>query len=310
MKEVLDLPHRPVLLDGGMGRELKFRGISLSETIWSANALIEAPDVVRQIHLDYIMAGADIITINNYGLIRRDLAKAGLEHRFVELNARACALAHEALDSSERQIFIAGSLPPLRGSYRPDLVAPHEEIVSCYQEHAELLGPDVDLLLCETMSSVAEGKAAAEAACKTGKPVWVSWTLLDDHSGKMRSGERISEGVSALADLPVSGFLVNCCAPESVTAAIPELAKMTDQRIGGYANAFQPISQNWRLDGDKVSDGLLSLRTDLDPEGYAGHVARWLKAGATVVGGCCGTRPGHIRRIRELFFDAEGSQSA
>lgn len=295
----LHLPDKPVLLDGAMGRELLFRGIPVPETIWSANALLVAPDIVCQIHRDYISAGADIITTNTYGLIRRDLAKAGLENRFAELNALACSLAGDARDAADHPVLIAGSLPPLRGSFRPDRVSSLGEIEPCYQEHAELLAPHVDLLLCETMSTVAEGKAAALAACKTGKPVWVSWTLHDDHSGRLRSGESVSEGVSALSDLPVTGFLVNCCAPESVTAAIPQLKAITNQRIGGYANTFQPIPKDWLLDGNKASDGLLPLRTDIDTTSYTDHVAQWLKDGATVVGGCCGTRPAHIMKIRE-----------
>lgn len=299
----LDLPERPVLLDGGMGRELQFRGVALSETIWSAQGLVAAPDVVRQIHADYIAAGADIITTNTYGIIRDDLARIGMADRFTELNELACRLARDAADAARRPVWVAGSLPPLRGSFRPDLVGPHEEIVLCYREQARLLAPHVDLLLCETMSSGAEARAAAEVACDTGRPVWVSWTLHEDESGRLRSGESIAQAASLLADLPVSGFLVNCCSPASVTRAVPLLtaATATQRRIGGYANTFHPIPADWRLDGDKTTDGLISLRDDLDPDAYAAHAIRWLAAGATVIGGCCGTRPAHIRRLRSLL---------
>jgi S-methylmethionine-dependent homocysteine/selenocysteine methylase len=300
---LLDLPDRPVLLDGGMGRELQFRGVALSERIWSAQGLITAPDVVRQIHTDYIEAGADIITTNTYGLIRDDLARVGMADRFAELNRLACRLARDAVDETWRSVWIAGSLPPLRGSFRPDLVGPHAKILPCYREQARLLAPHVDLFLCETMSSGAEAQAAAEAACETGKPVWVSWSLHEDESGRLRSDETINEAASLLADLPVCGLLVNCCSPKSVTRAIPLLsaATTTAQRIGGYANTFHPIPADWRLDGDKATDGLLSLRNDLGPDAYADHAAQWLAAGATVIGGCCGTRPAHIRKLRSLL---------
>jgi S-methylmethionine-dependent homocysteine/selenocysteine methylase len=153
------------------------------------------------------------------------------------------------------------------------------------------------------MSSGTEARAAAEAACETGKPVWVSWTLHEEASSCLRSGETISEAASLLADLPVSGLLVNCCSPKSVTRAIPLLAAATTtaQRIGGYANTFHPIPTDWRLDGDKNTDGLLSLRNDLDPDAYADHAIQWLAAGATVIGGCCGTRPAHIQKLRGLL---------
>lgn len=297
----LDFPDRPILLDGGMGRELRFRGIETPDTIWSAHGLLVAPEVVRQIHLDYISAGADVITTNTYGIVRSGLAKVGIEDRFAELNTFACALAREARETTGRPVLIAGSLPPLRGSYRPDLVGPFEEIEPLYREQAELLAPHVDLLLCETMSSAAEGRAAAWAACQTGKPVWVSWTLHEDRSGRLRSGETIAEAAAALKDLPIVGFLANCCAPESITAAMPQLVATGARYVGGYANTFQPVSEDWTIDGDKESDGTLGLRPDLDPESYAEHVADWLRAGATVVGGCCGTRPAHIARVRELL---------
>jgi S-methylmethionine-dependent homocysteine/selenocysteine methylase len=284
-----------------MGRELRFRGVEILDTIWSANGLLVAPEVVRQIHLDFIAAGADIITTNTYGIIRANLAKEGLEDRFVELNRLACRLAEETRKSAEGSVMIAGSLPPLRGSYRPDLVGEFNEIEPLYREQAELLAPHVDLLLCETMSSAVEAKAAAHAACKTEIPVWVAWTLHEDHSGKLRSGETIAEAVADLSDLPVTGFLVNCCAPESITKAIPQLAKTGVKYIGGYANTFQPIPEDWTIDGKKETDGSLDLRSDLDPESYAGHVADWLSAGATVVGGCCGTRPAHIARLCKLL---------
>ncbi len=297
----LNLPDRPILMDGGMGRELRFRGVEISETIWSAGALITDPGVVRRIHLDYITAGAEIIIANTYGIIREDLAKAGLEERFEELNDLACTLAREARDASGRSVLIAGSLPPLRGSYRPDLVGPREEIEPLYQEQAELLAPHVDLLICETMSSVAEGRAAARAAGRAGKPVWVAWTLHEDRSGRLRSGETITEAIASMADLAVEGCLVNCCAPESITRVMPRLAESGARWVGGYANSFEPVPEDWTLDGESESDGLLALREDLDPENYARHCADWLRAGATVIGGCCGIRPAHIAKMRELI---------
>ncbi len=297
----LKLPQRTIILDGGMGRELRFRGIDVMTSIWSAKALIDAPQVVREVHSDFITAGADIITINSYGIIKSNLAWAGIEDRFKELNRLACDLAKEARDASGRAVLIAGSLPPLAGSFRPDRVGKFEEIEPLYREQAEVLAPYVDLLLCETMSSADEGRAAAAAATQTGKPVWVCWTLHEDRSGKLRSGEDIVDAARALTNLPVSGVLANCCAPESITKAMPQLAQIGMKYVGGYANTFQPIPVDWALEGQKKTDSSLGLREDLDPESYAAHACDWLKAGATVVGGCCGTRPAHIAKIKELI---------
>lgn len=290
-----------LLLDGGLGRELRFRGVELSETIWSAIALLEAPEILQQIHFDYIKAGADIITTNTYGVIRTDLAREGIEHRFAELNLLACKLADQARRQAGSNALIAGSLPPLRGSFRADLVGPFEEIEPLYREQAQILAPHVDLLICETMSSARESRAAAQAACSTGKPVWVSWTLDEDHSGRLRSGETVKEAVKALEDLPISGLLANCCAPESISSFLSQTKVSEVKYRGGYANTFNPIPKNWTLGGEQETDGLLPLRQDLSPESYVTHVARWLELGANVIGGCCGTRPAHTAKMRSYI---------
>ncbi|MFQ5786259.1 MAG: homocysteine S-methyltransferase family protein [Alphaproteobacteria bacterium] len=297
----IDLPDRTVLLDGGMGRELRRRGVPIPGTIWSANALLVAPEVVRAVHDDFIAAGADVIIVNTYGVIRAELAREGVEERFEELNILACEIAREARDAADREVLIAGSLPPLRGSYRPDRVGEFDEIEPLYREQAAILAPHVDLIICETMSSAVEARAAATGVCATGKPVWVSWTLHEDRSGRLRSGETVAEAAAAIAHLPVSAFLANCCAPESITAAMPALAALGRGPAGGYANTFRPVPEDWTLDGDKPSDGISPLRDDLDPEAYAGHALAWLDAGARLIGGCCGTGPEHIARLKALI---------
>ena len=130
--------------------------------------------------------------------------------------------------------------------------------------------------------------------------MWVSFTLHEDRSGRLRSGETVAQAVTALAGLPISGFLANCCAPEAITAALPALKATGAPYIGGYANTFTPVPETWTLDGSEPSDGFIDLRTDLDPAAYAAHVAAWWEAGATVVGGCCGTRPAHIAQIARM----------
>jgi S-methylmethionine-dependent homocysteine/selenocysteine methylase len=297
----LNLPDRVILLDGSMGRELRLRGVEIPETIWSANALLTAPQEVVNVHLDNITAGADVITTNTYGVIHSDLAKVGLEDRFEELNEQACALAIEARQRSGREeVLIAGAMPPLRGSYRADRVGEYEEILPLYQEQAAILARHVDLILCETMSSALEAKAAATAACATGRPVWVAWTLHDKTLGALRSEETIEEAFAAIADLPVCGHLANCCLPESIESVMSTLAQMPGAYCGGYANTFMPIPQEWTLGGEGESGGLLAVRDDLNAEVYANLAARWLPLGANVLGGCCGTSPEYIAHLKTV----------
>jgi S-methylmethionine-dependent homocysteine/selenocysteine methylase len=279
-----------------MGRELWYRGVDVPKSIWSAQALIDAPDVVRDIHRDYILAGAGIITTNTYGVVRESFAAIGIEDRFAELTVLACTLAVEARDAVKPSVAIAGSLPPLQESYRPDLVGAIDDLLPLYSEQVTLMAPHVDFFLCETMSSADESLAAATAASESGKPVWVSWTLDDHHPGHLKSGESIAAAAARLSHLPIDGILANCCMPETITASMPALLATGARYVGGYANTFETPPPDWTLE----SEGLLGLRTDLDPEPYVGFVREWLDAGANVVGGCCGTRPAHIARIAEI----------
>ena len=307
---------RPLLLDGGTGRELLKRGVPILTEIWSATALYLAPQIVREVHDDFIAAGADIITTNTYGIARERVAREGIAERYAELNQSAGRIAAEARDAARRPVAVAGSLPPLAGSYRPDKVGAFETLVPLYREQASILEPYVDLYMCETMSSAVEGLAAATAAVQFGKPVWVAWTLHEDRSGRLRSGETVAEAVAAIAHLPVAGFLANCCAPESITAAMPDLvAAGKGKRVGGYANTFLPVSTDWgayskgkhdATDWKAYAAAALPLRDDLPPDVFAGHAKAWHSCGANVIGGCCGAGPAHIAAMRS-FLDGKSA---
>jgi S-methylmethionine-dependent homocysteine/selenocysteine methylase len=307
---------RPLLLDGGTGRELLKRGVPILTEIWSATALDLAPGIVREVHDDFIAAGADIITTNTYGISRERMAREGIEARTVELTQIAGRIAAEARDSASRPVAVAGSLPPYSGSYRPDKVGSFDYLMPLYREQAAALEPYVDLYICETMSCAAEGLAAATAAVAFGKPVWVSWTLHEDRSGRLRSGETVAEAVAAIAHLPVAGLLANCCSPESITAAMPDLvAAGRGKRVGGYANTFLPVSTDWgayskgkhdATDWKSYAAQALPLRDDLPPAAFAGHAGRWHQCGANVIGGCCGAGPEHIARLRSMLDAAPG----
>lgn len=291
------------LLDGGMGQELLRRGMpERDHSLWSANALLEDPDLVQSVHEDYLRAGADILTTNTYATPRERLEKAGLGDQVDTLNRRAGTLAERAREVVGRDALIAGSLPPIRGSYRPDRVGTFEEIEPQYREQAQLLAPHVDLFLCETMSTSGEARAAVTGAASTGLPVLVSYTIPDEQpengtSPRLRSGEILDDAVEALTDLPVEGLLLNCSFPESITAAIPSLRRLTERPVGAYANAFSGIPEDW----DEHADAMPEQREDLDPEAYARHVRQWLDDGAQIVGGCCEVGPEHIEHLNTML---------
>lgn len=288
-----------ILLDGGMGRELQRRRLIEVKTVWSATALIEHPSTVRDIHQSFIEAGADVITTSNYGVVPKLLAMENMAHRFEELTRTALDLAIEARRRTGRTVRIAGSLPPLDTSYRPELVGPAREIEPVYRHLAAQLAEGADLLLCETMSSAGEARAAALGALSTGKPVWVSWTLDEAANGRLRSGETLAEAFGALNGLPVEAYLFNCCSPEAIDCALAPLRRLTDRPIGAYANAFTPLPAGYVMGQGLGEGGESPLRDDLDVGRYVEIALGWRSAGATVIGGCCGIGPDHIAALRQ-----------
>jgi S-methylmethionine-dependent homocysteine/selenocysteine methylase len=295
---VVKLPEGPVLMDGGMGQELIRRGQPEGPN-WSAQALIGTPDMVREVHEDYIRAGARIIVTNTYAVVRRRFSESEVPDRFAALNRLACEMARQARDNADPSVLIAGSLPPIYGSYRPDLVPDVSTIEPLYREQAEILAPHVDFFICETMSTGDEARGAVSGAASTGKPIWVAWTIADDDRACLRSGESLAEAWAALDGLPVSGLLLNCSSPEAITAAMPTLAALSDWPVGGYANGFKAIPDEWF--GPRDGLDALGKRRDLTPDAYAEIAAGWIGSGAKLVGGCCEIGPSHIARLNGLL---------
>jgi S-methylmethionine-dependent homocysteine/selenocysteine methylase len=288
-----------------MGYELKLRGVQVpdyTKSIWSALALVEDPEAVIDIHVDYIEAGADVLTINNYSVTPPILARDGMGDRVEELTGLAVDLAERACDRAGRRPRIAGSFPPLETSYRSDLVRGREEVLDSYGRIGSVLGKRVELILCETLANSHEAAWACEAATETGLDYWMSWTLQGTRLNTLPSGENLDEAFAALGDLEPSAHMVNCCGANFVTAALPHLRRLTDGPIGGYANAESVTPDNGGAGVDVDADAAQrQAATYLNPEAYALEVRKWMDAGASIVGGCCGTRPKHILRLREML---------
>lgn len=298
------------LLDGGMGQELIKRSGAEPTGLWSAEVMMRSPELVRAVHLDYIRAGARVITVNAYSVTRPKLRRYGQEARFEELQLLACRLAREAREESGEDVAIAGCLPPLEWSYRPELGSDPEEVAPLYAEIAALQAPHVDLLLCETMAHSGQALGAARGAAEGGggKPIWVAWTVEDRPTGRLRSGETIAEAAARLEGLPVAARLLNCSTPEGIDAAMPALAALGG-RFGAYANGFAGISDDY---GPGSTVKVLSGRADLTPDHYAEIVMGWIGQGATIVGGCCEIGPAHIaeiaRRLRAAGHEIVGPE--
>ena len=147
------------LTDGGLGTELRYRGVEVPShvnSIWSAQAIIDAPNEIEKIHYDYIQAGADHITINNYALTQPILKRAKIQERLKDLTLQSIEIARNAIDRSNKKVVLMGSLPPLETSYRPDLILPEEEMYNKNKEIADILNNNVDQYLFADYSMAEE----------------------------------------------------------------------------------------------------------------------------------------------------------
>ena len=280
------------ILDGGMGGELIRRGWP-SGGLWSAKALLEKPEVVRAVHQDYVSAGAQVIITNTYATVPSYLAKENMQSRYVELTGIAARLAREVADAAPAKVRVAGCLPPLSESYRPDLVPEDDESRPIYAEIVKALSSEVDLYLCETMSSVREAVNAASSVRATDpdKPLWVALTLADEPGGGLRSGENMDQVVSALEPYDVDAFLFNCTDPTAISVALEELVPLTNKPTGAYPNRFH-VPPGWTLDNE------ISVEpTEMTVEQYLDFVGTWRRSGATIIGGCCGVGPEFIAAL-------------
>ena len=292
------------ILDGGMGRELERRGAPFKQPEWSALAMMEAPETVKEVHKAFIAAGSRVITTNSYALVPFHIGEAVFQQRVTELVIESARVAREAAEEANEDVKVAGSLAPLFGSYRADLYeADRAEQIA--RPIIEALAPRVDLWLNETQSLLAETlqiKALVDEIDGQDKPYWVSFTLEDAEvtdQPRLRSGETVKEAVAAMAKAGVNGILFNCCQPEIIADAIQiskdVLSKINDQiQLGAYANAFPPQPKN-----ATANDGLDELRKDLSPDSYLVWAQRWKEQGATLIGGCCGIGPEHIKALSE-----------
>jgi homocysteine S-methyltransferase len=289
-----------VVLDGGIGTEILRRG-----TNWASHRIKDDPDLVRNIHADYIAAGADVITTNTFQLSqrsfrihfnddehRRAIGAPELEGRAAELITDAVRLARQARQAADRpKVSIAGSMTTLEWCFRPDLTpdveamrAEYREMVSLYQQAG------ADLILFETFNKVEEARIALEAAAEMSMPAWMGF--VSDADGLLLSGETMTDVAEGLAGLPCEAALVNCCPVDHTTAGLAALAPVWPGPTGAFAHVGRFYPPVWQFTDECPADS------------YLDHAQRWAELGAQVLGGCCGTTPEYTQLLAARFHQA------
>lgn len=281
------------LLDGGMGQELLRRSSRKVTPMWSADIMLNEPVLVRDLHREFIESGARVITLNTYTATPQRLKRENELGQLTNLHQQAMSVAREAIQLAQRDdVLIAGCLPPLVASYRPDVSLSFEDSLATYRRLVELQSPASDLFICETMSSITEARAACTAAVESGRPVWVALTVSDEYPQQLRSGESLKDALLVLDSFNTQATLLNCSQPEAISACWP-LLNTKQRKIGAYANGF--ISVDSLYPGDTVEE--LEMRQDMSPQQYAKHAMDWVRNGASIIGGCCEIGPEHIKAL-------------
>lgn len=283
--------HSPLLLSGAMGTELQYRGVRTELPLWSASALISDPELVKQIHKDYINAGAQLISTNSFRTNVRTLRNAKGPHTARELTIAACELAHAARNESGRpSVLIGGSIAPVEDCYLPELVPTDAELEEEHDELAAYLAEGgVDFLFIETMNCIREAKAATKAAHTTGLPVIVSFVC--SQSGDLLNGDLIEKAVAELSAFQPLAFLTNCRPAQDIETSVSKLLACSPVPVGVYANGTgrPDDEQGWIFEGE-------------NPIGeYLEHARGWLGRGVSIIGGCCGTNPDYTRALATLI---------
>ena len=285
------------ILDGAMGSELIHRGLELPEHIWSADANLSHPELVLEIHREYVEAGADYITANTFRTTRRAYENIGVmrqergdgeqdaERRAKESMKIAVENAKEAAGDSVKGL---GSIAPLEDCYSPELFPGKETAITEFHQLGEwFAAAGVDILILETMNSIAETEAGLIALQSFKFPLWVSFVLKDDTH--LLSGDKLVDALILIQNYPVEMALLNCNPLQRTENALIHLAENWAGKWGVYPNLGI---------GEPSPGGRI---TEYESMGnFIAVMENAIEMGASVVGACCGSSPEHIKNLRSL----------
>jgi homocysteine S-methyltransferase len=294
-----------MVLDGALATELESRGADLNDPLWSARVLLEQPELIRQVHLDYFRAGADVATTASYQASFEGFARRGLDReRAEQMMRRAVTLALEARDTfwreheqagqpgSRRRPLVAASIGPYgamladgseyRGGYTLDETA----LMDFHRPRLQVLAAaGADLLACETLPCLAEARALARLLQeRPGTCGWISFSCRDGAHNSQ--GENFADCVAALEGFDaIAAIGINCTAPQHVAALVAAARTRTAKPIVAYPNAgetYDAVAKRWH-----AAHGPAQAP-------FAEQAMAWAGAGAQLIGGCCRTTPAEI----------------
>ena len=293
------------ILDGGMGQTLLEKGLKAKGSLWSASALIEEKyhQLVIDTHLDFIKSGADVIVTNNFSARRTRTVQNNVDEYFNYANEKAGELALKAKQISKKNILIAGSLPPQNDTYLPDL-RDENLIKKNFVDQANLLKPFVNFFYLDVMSSVREVEIALSVVEKMNLPVLVGLHIREN--GKLTSNDTITNVFEKCKNKYWLGLIIACTSPEiieNVTNEVKELKIPFGFKANLWKKQPRPVGEVVTFDKDGFGENPVSIlgnRDDITVEKFYDFSKRMIDKGATILGGCCETKPTHINAISKL----------
>ena len=282
-----------ILMDGGMGSELGRKGLT-SPATWSGGPMLTHPEVVREIHEEYIQAGGEIIITNTFSTGRDLLERGGLEHKVAEANRLGIEAAVKARKNTgtEDSVVIAASVSTMSPKENAEVPVPYEKALDTYREQFGVLAEGgSDVAVGEMLIRISDTLAAIDAAEESGLPVWVGLSLvrdgdglylgIADRDGKNRHGnEPLQDAMDAIKDRDIAAVFIMHTPVDETGPGLEIVRKNWTGTFGAYAHFPRAVGR-------------------MEPQRYLEYAKEWREQGARIIGGCCGTTPDHIRALRE-----------
>ncbi len=290
---------RTVIMDGGVSTEMERKGLAMNGEVWSGIAHVVNADLVREVHEDYIKAGAEIITANSFAAAPHVLAGVDKRDEAIQINHDAIVLARQARDNvASGDVWIAGSMSSMPSLEHISVTATGPDARDSYRQQAGVLAEaGCDLILAEMMIDTENTNLVMEAAKETGLPVWIGFSAATDAKGDVTAYHAEID----FADMPPGDF-----GPvvKNALAYGGQAAGIMHSEIEATAPALDMLRESWAgplmayAETGKFTNPDWDFSRVVTPDAYAEIAADWVaNHGVTIVGGCCGTGADHIRAL-------------